>query len=277
MDMTARRSAEKRLAEVGMSLGLHLYVGVARRYLPWSDNLGPEVNQVLMGGAPPGDVEDYEAWRSRVHPDDVDEYDRTFVFARCETEQAIGLEYRMVGYDGVVRSVRETIFPRERLDLTSIRTEGVIQDVTNTHGALIDLQLLKRINRGIPIILYEGEQDADGAYHSTSLDGSFDEITGSRVLADEQPDARWIRHVHVEDRDRYVRWSNAVDPHDESLAYRIVQVGGAVRTVVESRWMRPARADGARNVAGLVIDLTGELEQLRELDRQAPADDARAA
>ena len=277
MDMTARRSAEKRLAEVGMSLGLHLYVGVARRYLPWSDNLGPEVNQVLMGGAPPGDVEDYEAWRSRVHPDDVDEYDRTFVFARCETEQAIGLEYRMVGYDGVVRSVRETIFPRERLDLTSIRTEGVIQDVTNTHGALIDLQLLKRINRGIPIILYEGEQDADGAYHSTSLDGSFDEITGSRVLADEQPDARWIRHVHVEDRDRYVRWSNAADSHDESLAYRIVQVGGAVRTVVESRWMRPARADGARNVAGLVIDLTGELEQLRELDRQGPADDARAA
>ena len=275
-DMTARRRAEKRLVEVGTSLGLHLYVGVARQYLPWSDNLGPETNQLLMGGSPPGHAEDYEAWRSRVHPDDIDEYDRMFTFARCESEQSLGLEYRMIGYDGVIRSVRETILPRERLDLTSIRFEGVIQDVTNTHGALIDLQLLGRIDRGIPILLYEGVQDADGSYRSTSLDGSFDEITGSRPLLGEHPDARWVRHVHADDRERYAAWSRGAHEQAASLAYRVVQASGGERTVIESRWMRPVRTDGSRNVAGLVIDLTGELDQLRALDRAA-ASDARAA
>ena len=276
-DVSERVWAERRLREVGSSMGLHLYEGVARRNDAWSDNLAPGADVALAGGTLPAASDVYGAWRSRVHPDDLEEYDRVLTFDRIETQEAIGLVYRMVGYDGVTRSLREMIFPRERLDANSIRFEGVIQDVTSAQASLIDLQLLGRFGEQLAMVSYEGLIAADGSFHEHVTRGSVEQITGSRPRSGEETEEHWIRHVHPDDRAAYLEWSADATNDETSLAYRVLQGGGAIRMVVEWNWVGPTNVDGSHQSAGFVLDLTDRMQQLGELASRDAADDRRAA
>ena len=198
-------------------------------------------------------------------------------FDRIETREAIGLVYRMVGYDGVTRALRELIFPREQLDANSIRFEGVIQDVTSAQASLIDLQLLGRFGEQLAMVSYEGLIAADGSFHEHLTRGSVEQITGSRPRPGEEAEEHWIRHVHPDDRAAYLGWSADATNDETSLAYRVVTDGGAIRVVVEWNWVGQTNIDGSHQSAGFVLDLTDRMQQLGELAARDAADERRAA
>jgi diguanylate cyclase (GGDEF)-like protein len=87
---------------------------------------GPN-REVLLGGPLAGDAEDDRLWESLLHPDDREQW--RVALARLPEGEAIQLEYRVVGLDGVARTVLDSLRPR-RDQGGNLFYDGVTRDVT---------------------------------------------------------------------------------------------------------------------------------------------------
>ena len=92
----------------------------------------------LLGPLPP-DLDEEQAWEAAVHPDDRAPYD-AFSLA-CQRAEASEVEYRLVGYDGVVRWVWERARPR--VEDGVVYVDGIVADVTERHRAAAELAAAK--------------------------------------------------------------------------------------------------------------------------------------
>jgi diguanylate cyclase (GGDEF)-like protein len=87
---------------------------------------GPN-RDALFGGPLAGDAENDRLWESLLHPDDREHW--WSAVARLPEGKPIQLEYRVVGLDGHVRTVLDSVRPRRDQDGT-LFYDGVTRDVT---------------------------------------------------------------------------------------------------------------------------------------------------
>ena len=133
-DVTERRHMRAELAQAHAALSRvveamdgHLYTlrvdpdGQARTVYR-----GPN-REALAGGPLSGGAEDDRLWESLIHPNDRAHW-RSAV-ARLPAGGPIQLEYRVVGLDGVERTVLDSVRPRREADGT-LFYDGVTRDVT---------------------------------------------------------------------------------------------------------------------------------------------------
>ena len=98
-----------RLLEVLSRIDCHVYIGETLRGGGYREMFtGPGI-EALLGGPIPTGVDPADAWDAAVHPDD---YERQ---ANVESGHSgggpVSVEYRVVGYDGVIRWVLDRMWP----------------------------------------------------------------------------------------------------------------------------------------------------------------------
>ena len=91
--------------------------------------------QSLLGGVPDG-IGDEEAWEQCIHPDDREAYEASYPPLR--QGMATETEYRLIGYDGVVRWVWERCVPRAVSD-GRLLVDGIVTDITDRHRVEAEL------------------------------------------------------------------------------------------------------------------------------------------
>ena len=224
----------------------------------------------LLGGVPAG-MSYGEAWHAAVHPDD--RAIASSLVGRLRADEPVDVEYRMVGFDGVIRwiwvrcAVRETLADGTRI------LDGVAQDVTLRHDAQ---SRLAEIAEAIDEVLYVEEHHPDGSIVETYSTSGIYRLYG---LGPDDPIPDWRPYIHPEDR-------SIVDEVDASMGqlvagdieYRMVGVDGRVRWIRDRVRPRPG-ADGVIIVEGIIVEVTAEKEALlalqaarQEADRLARVD-----
>jgi diguanylate cyclase (GGDEF)-like protein/PAS domain S-box-containing protein len=95
--------------------------------------VSPQIKD-LIGIEPEQWLDDYYAWRSHVHPDDIDRAWQDYQEA-YRNHQPLNHEYRMVHEDGSVRWVLEQAFPIDDEHGKPWLIQGVIFDITQRKNA----------------------------------------------------------------------------------------------------------------------------------------------
>jgi diguanylate cyclase (GGDEF)-like protein/PAS domain S-box-containing protein len=224
---------------------------------------GPNLD-VLLGGAVPEGSDPSGAWYERIHPDDRAAYDRAMAEA-AETAADIDADYRIVGYDGIVRWVTVRAVCRPRDDGT-ISVEGLAFDITAIRTTADELErarvLLGEITAASGAHAYSGEITADGLFLDQYVPANLERLIGGPV-----PPAAgfWNELVHPADRDAYrAALLAAMNGVPIDLEYRIVGVDGGVRWLWEQARASAHGPSGTR-IEGLVFDVTDRREAAAEV------------
>lgn len=126
----AVRRAEEQLALVLTASGIGMFTwDVATGHVRWND-----LHYAILGLAPEQVVPSYEAWRARVHPDDLAEVEASLREAAAARRDWRGA-YRIVRPDGVVRWVEGRGRYEYGEDGSAAVMHGTIDDVTAQHEA----------------------------------------------------------------------------------------------------------------------------------------------
>jgi diguanylate cyclase (GGDEF)-like protein/PAS domain S-box-containing protein len=247
----------------------HVYVHVGR----FSDGLyvaeyGPGAPMILGGEPSHGSA--LSSWRSRVHPDELDQWEAADAAARAG--EAYECQYRLVGYDGVVRWVWDR-GAGERLDNGDVRVHGIAADVTSRVLAEDELRLaherLAAVLEESRAHVFEAEVLADGAgYGSVYLGPGAEHLLGAAapVAAAGAGEATfWRGLVHDDDLAGYdagVASQLRGEPCD--MEYRLRGLDGIERNVWERTTTRAA-AGGRRIITGFVADVSERRRAAEEL------------
>jgi PAS domain S-box-containing protein len=131
-DVTERKSAEKaiRLSESRLNAAQQIaHVGSWDRNLETGEEYWSE-EEFRIYGYEPGEVQpSFELVRSRVHPDDIEEFDKVRE-ADFYGHDAFSQEFRIIRKDGAVRTVNSIITVKRDREGRGKRYFGIIQDVT---------------------------------------------------------------------------------------------------------------------------------------------------
>ncbi len=120
-----------RLLEVLGRIDCHVYIGETLQGGGYREIFtGPGIEALLGGSIPPG-VDPADAWVAAVHSDD---YERQ---ANASSGHGgagpVSVEYRVVGYDGVIRWVLDRMWPWPITPDGRLIYDGVVTDVTELH------------------------------------------------------------------------------------------------------------------------------------------------
>jgi len=229
--------------------------------------------ETLLGGAPPAGADVGREWSARVHPQDRDAY--RAALRRIHAGVADEVEYRLCGYDGTTRWVRESGVPHAVGG--RIRVDGFALDVTASRAIRDELDEtrahLHRIVSAIDAHLYTGSLTAEGGYHEVFTGPKSDILLGP-VPPGVDPVAEWDARTHADDRvsvqATYAAWQRG---EATELVYRLHGFDGRTRWVRDRAYPRRA-PDGTLFVDGIVVDITDETiaaerlqEALAALDR----------
>src|ERR1700744_3763710 len=163
-----------------------------------SSSIDRFVGSAQNAGAPSGGG----LWETLIHPEDrearVSLHER--LLAGLETEAT----YRVVGLDGVPRTIRDRARPVRRAD-GGVLVQGIISDVT--HRAEADARAEEAADRFFTLLDVVGEHVYVAAVEpDNSLREVFQGPGADRLLGGAEPDAEmenWEAAVHPDDRPVY--------------------------------------------------------------------------
>jgi diguanylate cyclase (GGDEF)-like protein len=233
---------------------MHIFSGEIRDGEYWETFTGPGLD-ALLGGVCPSGVDAAAEWRRHVHADDLARYVAAMQRS-CHGEPA-DVEYRLVGFDGLERWVRECSRPRrvrQRLfidgfavDITAIREARADADAAQEH--------LDRIVGSVDEHLYTAQIDRYGGYQELYTGPGTERFLGP-IPPGADPVAAWDERVHPDDRDAvcqaYAARSRGVS---NEVVYRLLGFDGKTRWVSERGVVRSATTDGFV-VDGIVTNIT---------------------
>ena len=222
---------------------------------------GPTLDRFL-GGPRPADVGPF--WESRVHTDDRDDYD-AFNRRLLRGEDA-EVTYRLLGLDGVTRTLWDRARPRRRTD-GSVVVNGIISDVTRRVEA--DRRVAEASERLTRLLDVTGEHVYLALAHP---DGRIEELFqgpgADRLLGGAVPDpemANWEAALHPEDRGAYDAFNTALaEGRGSDVEYRLIGADGITRWVHDRGAARGLR-DGSVEISGIVSDVTERRRMRAEL------------
>jgi diguanylate cyclase (GGDEF)-like protein/PAS domain S-box-containing protein len=260
-DVTSRREAEARLAEVSDRFGTlldvigeHVYLALVLPDGGLKELFqGPGADRLLGGAEPDPEMEN---WDAAVHPDDrpaVEEFNRTLAAGR-DAE----VEYRLRGADGITRWVHDRAATRRRPD-GRIEISGIVSDVTERRRIRAELAeahaALSRVVEAMDDHLYTLRVDPTAGPYSVYRGPNRERLAGGRLPAGDE-DAAWDSLVHPDDRARRQEALNALDDdRPVELEYRVRGLDDVERVVLDR--LRPRReADGALVFDGVTRDIT---------------------
>ena len=209
----------------------------------------------LIGGPVPDGIEAGAFWESRIAPSDWGQYE-AFNHSLFRGDDA-EVTYRLVGLDGVTRTLRDRARPLRKAD-GGMLVEGIISDVTAREQAAASLA--EASGRFTSLL------DVVGAHVYLTLalpDGTLEELFqgpgGERLLGGAEPDpdmVNWDAAVHPDDRPVYDAFNEALcRGEDVDVMYRLIGADGITRWVHDRAACR-RRPDGAFEVSGIVSDVT---------------------
>jgi len=205
-------------------------------------------------------------WETLIHPED------RRARAALHGQLLAGLEaeatYRVVGIDGVTRTIRDRARPVRRAD-GGVLVQGIISDVT--HRAEADARAAEAADRFFTLLDVVGEHVYVAAIED---DGSMRELFqgpgADRLLGGAEPDAEmenWEAAVHPDDRAAYDAFNERLARGERAdVQYRLRGADGITRWVHDRAATR-ARPDGTVEVSGIVSDVT-ERRRLEDELRQ---------
>jgi diguanylate cyclase (GGDEF)-like protein len=236
-----------------------------------SSSIDRFVGSSLDGGAQSGGG----LWETLIHPEDRQSRAALHqqLLAGHETEAI----YRVVGVDGVTRSIRDRARPVRRAD-GGVLVQGIISDVT--HRAEADARAEEAADRFFTLLDVVGEHVYVAAVEpDNSLREVFQGPGADRLLGGAEPDAEmenWEAAVHPDDRPAYDGFNDRL-VHGEERAdaeYRLRGADGITRWVHDRAATR-ARPDGTLEISGIVSDVT-DRRRLEDALRQTVAEMERA-
>jgi diguanylate cyclase (GGDEF)-like protein len=218
----------------------------------------------VLGGAVPDDMPPGDLWESRIHPDDLAAY-RQFNRRLLGGEDA-EVTYRLLGLDGVTRTLRDRARPRRGPGGKTL-VQGITSDVTVREEA--DARLAEASDRFSRLLDVVGEH----VYLALAFpDGRIQELFqgpgADRLLGGAEPDAameNWNAAVHPEDRLPYEAFNRALAAGEAGdVEYRLIGADGITRWVHDRAATRE-RPDGTFEISGIVADVTERRRMRAEL------------
>ncbi len=212
----------------------------------------------LAGIEGPVDPDELQVrWARAVHPDDRAAV-RELVAANRRGETAEG-EYRLIGEDGVTRSVLERTHATGG-EHGAVAVRGFIVDRTERLAAERELArtrgFLERIIDEHRTHVYAGRVLHDGTYVEDFTGPGLGRIVGSHVPEGVEGGEFWSSCVHPDDRASYDALTAGLKcdgPYE--FPYRVIAVDGTVRHLLDRGTSRPL-PDGSWAVEGIVTDVT---------------------
>ena len=274
IDVTTQHEAEQQLFEVVEALGISIYggtIGVDDVFHETSNSGVPDA--VLLGGVPPEGMTLDDYWRDRVHPDDREIYDRTYSHAELTANAATSAEFRVVGYDGVERTLFGRNFRRRSLADGSYLVEGVLVDVTERAAAARSAnaaqQRLTEVVGSLDLWVYDGTSWLDRGFIPGSSSPELYDMFGTSST---QPQPLTVMHerIHAEDRARYLAtFTHEAYRRLEPIVceFRLIQADGVERILLEQAFPRELLPDGGVRIEGFYLDVT-ERHEARETERR---------
>ena len=274
IDVTTQLEAEQKLFEVVEALGISIYAGTIDAddvYRETSSSGVPDA--VLLGGDPPEGMTVDEYWKDRIHPEDREIYARAYSYAELTESAATTAEFRVIGFDGLERTLFGRNFRRRSLPGGSCAVEGVIVDVTARASAARSAnaaqQRLAEVVGSLDLWVYDGTSRADRGFIPRSSSPELYDMFGTSSAAP-QPLTVMRERVHPEDRERYLAtFTHAAYLRLEPIVceFRLVQADGKERILLEQAFPREILPDGSVRIEGFFLDVT-ERHEARETERR---------
>jgi diguanylate cyclase (GGDEF)-like protein len=261
-----RRSSQIRLARILDLFEEHVYAGEITPDGRYVHHASSFTTESLIGGTVPEGIENGAFWESRIAPSDWAQYE-AFNRSLLRGDDA-EVTYRLVGVDGVTRTLRDRARPRPKAD-GGMLVEGIISDITAREQ---DAERLAEASGRFASLL-----DVVGAHVYLTLalpDGSLQELFqgpgGDRLLGGAEPDpemVNWDMAVHPDDRPDYDAFNQGLCRGvDGEVTYRLIGADGITRWVHDRAACR-RRPDGSFEVSGIVSDVTERRRLEDELKR----------
>jgi len=272
----APRTGEVQLARILDLFEEHVYAGEITPDGRYVHHASPVSIASLIGGPLPDGVLQGAFWESRIVPSDWLLYE-AFNRRLLKGEDA-EVTYRLLGQDGVTRTLRDRARPRRTAE-GGILVEGIVSDITAHEEAAAGLA--EASGRFTSLL------DVVGAHVYLALalpDGTLEELFqgpgGDRLLGGAEPDpdmVNWDAAVHPDDRAAYDAFNLALcRGEDGDVMYRLIGADGITRWVHDRAACR-RRPDGAFEVSGIVSDVTERRRLEDELKRSMDEAELRAS
>jgi PAS domain S-box-containing protein len=221
--------------------------------------ISPNVEKVL-GHSQARMLEDNELWYRSIHPEDRDEFWRSWEDA-WKRGTPFHAEYRLLRPDGQEVWVRESSVLVLSESGHRLAWQGVVEDLTaekRSHEEVRESESRYRaLVERVPAVVYE--MDPDDERRTLYVSPHVEQVLGySRAEWLDQPDI-WIELLHADDREvvlaHHDRHSETGEPWD--LEYRLIASDGRV-VWVHDRAILIRRDRGAAAWHGVMIDITAE-------------------
>jgi PAS domain S-box-containing protein len=222
--------------------------------------ISPNVEKVL-GRSQAKILEDQELRYRSIHPDDRDEFWRSWEDA-WKRGTPFHAEYRLLGPDGEETWIRESSVLVLSESGHRLAWQGVVEDLTAEKHSQEEVRESESRYRAlveqVPAVVYE--MDPDDERRTLYVSPHVEQVLGySRAEWLDQPDI-WIELLHADDREvvlaQHDRHSETGEPWD--LEYRLIASDGRVVWVHDRAILIRGRDLGSPAWHGVMIDITAE-------------------
>jgi PAS domain S-box-containing protein len=222
--------------------------------------ISPNVEKVL-GHAQANVLDDHELWYRSIHPEDRDEFWRSWEDA-WKRGTPFHAEYRLLRPEGEEIWIRESSVLVLSESGRRLAWQGVVEDLTTEKRSQEEVRESESRYRAlverVPAVVYE--MDPDDERRTLYVSPHVEQVLGySRAEWLEQPDI-WIELLHADDREvvlaHHDRHSETGEPWD--LEYRLIANDGRVVWVHDRAILIRGRDRGSPAWHGVMIDITAE-------------------